>query len=134
MEDTMSSHHFFAGILKWIGNNKEWLFSRIGVAVIAAVISRIYHHILRFIQWKRPQQKLKSNLPKENKNFTGRASYLKRLHRCLQKGDNQGMTSISGLGGIGKTGLALAYAHHPKYNRCYPQGIIWVNAAQGIEA
>src|SRR5262249_9113219 len=39
-----------------------------------------------------------------------------------------GMASIHGLGGVGKTALALAYAH--RYASAYPGGVWWL-AAEG---
>jgi len=40
--------------------------------------------------------------------------------------------SFSGLGGLGKTQLAVEYAH--LYKDSYPNGVIWLNADQDIEA
>lgn len=65
-----------------------------------------------------------------NPYFTGRRSYLKQLRQFLQENGTLALTqpvSISGLGGIGKTQLALAYAYlsYPKSYRV----VLWVNAA-----
>ncbi len=73
----------------------------------------------------------KENLPfHQNPFFTGREAYLGQLDYHLKKNHNVALTqpiSISGLGGIGKTQLALEYAYrnHPKTYRT----ILWVNAA-----
>jgi tetratricopeptide (TPR) repeat protein/DNA-binding XRE family transcriptional regulator len=70
------------------------------------------------------------HLPPRNPFFTGRETYLKQLRDFLQKNGTVALTqpvSISGLGGIGKTQLALAYAYD-----CYPNvysTVLWVNAA-----
>ena len=73
------------------------------------------------------------NLPfTPNPFFTGRKSYLKQLvHFFHESGSvvpkQPIVISISGLAGIGKTQLALAYAYH-----CYPniyRAVLWVNAA-----
>ena len=70
------------------------------------------------------------HLPPHNPFFTGRKSYLKQLRQFLQENSTLALTqpvSISGLGGIGKTQLALAYAYlySPKVYRV----VLWVQAA-----
>ena len=71
------------------------------------------------------------NLPfPPNPFFTGRQHLLKHLVHLFESNERIAITqpvSISGLGGIGKTQLALEYAH-----RCYPhiyRCVLWVNAA-----
>jgi transcriptional regulator with XRE-family HTH domain len=65
-----------------------------------------------------------------NPLFTGREALLKQLEQALQANGSVALTqpvSISGLGGIGKTQLALEYAH-----RCFPniyRAVLWVNAS-----
>jgi tetratricopeptide (TPR) repeat protein len=72
----------------------------------------------------------KQNLLQRNRLFTGRDDYLDELHRKLQEGGRVALTQavgISGLGGIGKTQIALEYAYryHPDVYRT----VLWVNAA-----
>jgi tetratricopeptide (TPR) repeat protein len=65
--------------------------------------------------------------------FTGRTRELDELHQALRR--NQGkdkltvisqMTSISGLGGVGKSELARKYAYD--YGQDYDHNVIWINA------
>ena len=63
------------------------------------------------------------NLPfKRNHNFIGRKQELSLLHNSLSPNKP---TTLTGLGGIGKTQIALQYAH--KYFNDYKH-ILWVNA------
>jgi len=73
---------------------------------------------------------IKDNLPPENPFFTGRETELEQLRKQLQETGTAAITqpvSISGLGGIGKTQLALAYANR-FYSSAY-RVALWVNAA-----
>ena len=57
-----------------------------------------------------------------NMNFTGRERYLKEVHAALNSGDPLARTvSIYGLGGIGKTQLAMEYA----YRHAGEYAIVW---------
>jgi WD40 repeat protein len=64
-----------------------------------------------------------------NPDFVGRDSELSSLHEMLQQGQSiVGIrpTVLVGLGGIGKTQLAVEYAH--AYRADYPSGVFWLNA------
>lgn len=62
----------------------------------------------------------------QNKRFVGREADLKRLHSALQQSGVPVM--LTGLGGIGKTQLAVEYAH--RHKDAYPGGIYWVQAGK----
>ncbi len=63
---------------------------------------------------------------KRNPYFTGRSSELHKLHTLLMAGKQVALTqAITGLGGIGKTQLALEYAY--RHQKSY-HDIFWVNA------
>jgi len=71
------------------------------------------------------------NLPfHPNPYFTGREKYLELLDQHFKQNRPVAVTqplSMSGLGGIGKTQLALAYAHR-SYRTVY-RTVLWVDAA-----
>lgn len=68
------------------------------------------------------------NLPDPNPYFTGRTRLLETLHAALTAGEQVALVqaqAISGLGGIGKTQLALAYAY--RYRQHY-HDMLWALA------
>jgi hypothetical protein len=74
--------------------------------------------------------KIFENVPPRDLNFTGRDARLGELHRLLREGDQQTavtQAAICGLGGIGKTSLAVEYAH--RYGNSYA-GVWWAPAEQ----
>jgi hypothetical protein len=72
------------------------------------------------------------NVPNRNADFTGRGSILDRLHDELT-GDGTAVVlarAVYGLGGVGKTQVALEYAH--RFQDGY-RLIWWINAEQPLE-
>jgi hypothetical protein len=72
------------------------------------------------------------NVPNRNADFTGRANILERLHDELA-GDGTAVVlarAVYGLGGVGKTQVALEYAHRFKADY---RLIWWINAEQPLE-
>ncbi len=68
-----------------------------------------------------------------NPDFVGRDMELATLHEMLQQGQSPlGIRPmvLVGLGGIGKTQLAVAYAHAQR--AAYPSGVFWLNAANPL--
>ncbi|MFC1855275.1 tetratricopeptide repeat protein [Thermodesulfobacteriota bacterium] len=70
------------------------------------------------------------NVSPYNQNlFTGRKKILEKLHKNLKPGGKAALTqpqAISGLGGIGKTQIAIRYTH--EYRKDYSGGIMWITA------
>jgi hypothetical protein len=69
-----------------------------------------------------------------NPDFVGREEDLERLHQALMGEGPVGIRSaitvpagLTGMGGIGKTQLAVEYAY--RYADAYPGGVFWINAA-----
>lgn len=77
----------------------------------------------------RPPVPVPRQLPAPPPRFTGRARELARLDRLLDVPDEQGgtvvITAISGTGGIGKTWLALRWAH--RHLSRFPDGQLYAN-------
>ena len=67
-----------------------------------------------------------------NPDFVGRSDDLDRLHAVLQTRQPVGIrpAGLTGMGGIGKTQLAVEYVYRHKDD--YPDGIFWVNAAEPL--
>ncbi|MGZ8190872.1 MAG: tetratricopeptide repeat protein [Methylococcaceae bacterium] len=69
----------------------------------------------------------------KGEQMIGREEVLQQVHQqlCIGKRTAIGQTvSFQGLGGLGKTQLAVEYAH--TYQHEYANGVIWINADQDI--
>jgi tetratricopeptide (TPR) repeat protein len=69
------------------------------------------------------------NLPRSGVvEFVGRDAKLIELHEQLQNNKRIAITAIAGMGGIGKTELALQYAIEQLQQGQYPAGFCWLRA------
>ncbi|UJB70620.1 tetratricopeptide repeat protein [Acaryochloris sp. 'Moss Beach'] len=70
-----------------------------------------------------------NNLPRSGTvRFLGRENELTALHTRLHQIDELTITAIQGMGGIGKTELALQYARYHLKQLTYGSGICWLQA------
>lgn len=97
-----------------------------GIAIGHGARAEVHHH---YPPPPPPQPKFLVPFP-QNEHFVGRDDDLQHLHAALQKGEAVGIrpAMLTGMGGIGKTQLAVEYAY--RYQSDYPGGVYWVNAAQ----
>ncbi|WP_204153770.1 tetratricopeptide repeat protein [Leptolyngbya sp. CCY15150] len=64
--------------------------------------------------------------------FVGRDDDLESLHQQLQSSATVVISAVAGMGGIGKTELALQYAYQQLEANAYPGGICWLEARQDV--
>jgi TIR domain/NB-ARC domain len=79
-----------------------------------------------------PQLGIPANLPRVNALFVGRESDLEALHKQLKTTNVMAISSIRGMGGIGKTELALHYAQRHLKANDYPGGMCWLRAREDV--
>ena len=72
-----------------------------------------------------PRRKIWGGVPARNPSFTGRAELLQAVRGALAAGDRVAVQALHGMGGVGKTQLAIEYAH--RFADCYDI-VWWVNS------
>jgi NB-ARC domain len=72
------------------------------------------------------------NLPRSGvAKFVGRETELETLHEKLQQSGRLNIAAIKGMGGIGKSELALQYAYRHRDLGSYPGGLCWLDLRSG---
>jgi len=61
-------------------------------------------------------------------NFVGRKADMEKVHAMLQADGRAVIAAVQGMGGVGKTELALQYAVAQAERSTYPGGILWIDA------
>jgi len=90
----------------------------------------VHHHYSSF---RRSAEGISHNLPYSGvTQFVGREDDLERLYQQLQPGNPVAISAVSGMGGIGKTELALQYAKQHLDLQTYPGGICWLRAREEL--
>jgi tetratricopeptide (TPR) repeat protein len=79
-----------------------------------------------------PQLGIPANLPRVNALFVGREADIEALHGQLKTTNVMAISSIRGMGGIGKTELALHYAQRHLQANDYPGGVCWLRAREDV--
>ncbi len=85
-----------------------------------ARLREISEHLKNKIEQLDLARDVPGNLDAANPGFVGRLTELAALHKKVRLGPVGVTTAVQGLGGMGKTALALHYAH--AYGREYPGG------------
>jgi tetratricopeptide (TPR) repeat protein len=103
------------------------LGDRIYQGADAEAIKEILRDALQALQPNTKLTGIPENLPRSGVvQFVGRERELETLHQQLQENERVAVSAIAGMGGIGKTELALQYALSTK--QIYQGGICWLRA------
>ncbi|WDD36279.1 tetratricopeptide repeat protein (plasmid) [Nostoc sp. UHCC 0926] len=103
------------------------LGDRIYQGADAEAIKEILREALKTLQPNTKLTGIPENLPRSGVvQFVGREQELETLHQQLQENTRVAVCAIAGMGGIGKTELALQYALIRK--QTYQGGICWLRA------
>jgi tetratricopeptide (TPR) repeat protein len=80
---------------------------------------------------KRPGEPFAHNIPRSGVGaFVGRSEEMTQLRKALQEARQGSIVALKGMGGVGKTELAIRYAHQ-YLNPEYPAGVCWVTGSVG---
>ena len=101
-------------------------------AAVNTAVGKVCGDLNIFQAPPKPPEGIPQNLPRTGaKLFVGRDEAMQTLHEQLQATERVAITSITGMGGIGKTELALQYAIQYR-EECYPGGVCWLQV-RGVD-
>jgi tetratricopeptide (TPR) repeat protein len=133
-----SEKEIFFGYLQWTRESLREYPYPIILWLTNPLLTELSRRAPDFWSWRKDVFRFKSlsipnNLPYGgNPRFIGREAELAQLHEQLQGNDPISIFAIAGLGGVGKTELALQYAYQHLSLQTYPGGICWVGARQDV--
>jgi|GEM_PF-1172809 len=86
------------------------------VRVGGDITANIDQSVGKTVNYQAPKenQLIPSNVRQGSPNFVGRETELEQIHAKLQNGQGVIVCAVEGMGGVGKTELALQYAQHYK--------------------
>ncbi|MBE9007259.1 tetratricopeptide repeat protein [Fortiea sp. LEGE XX443] len=91
-------------------------------------IKQIYNLVINLNHLPKPTG-FPQNIPSSNtEKFIGRAQELERLHQQLQRNHEVVIAAVEGMGGVGKTELAIQYSLLHLQLQNYSGGICWLRA------
>jgi len=114
----------YTDLRPWFPNGVEALRDEVVKEKLANLGTSLWERIQR----TRRATGVPGNLRRHNPHFIGRNTELRLIHEHLALGAVGVVTALNGLGGLGKTELAAAYAHG--WANCYPAGL-WALTAEG---
>ncbi|MEA5466841.1 FxSxx-COOH system tetratricopeptide repeat protein [Leptothoe sp. PORK10 BA2] len=114
-----------------LGSNHPSVANTLHNLSVSYVLQGRYTEATSLLQQK--SLSIPNNLPYSGTpRFIGRETELAQLHEQLQRSDRIAISAIAGMGGIGKTELALQYALKNLGYGTYSGGVCWVRAHQDI--
>jgi len=93
-------------------------------------IQQIYQIVINLSHIPKPTGFPQNIPPSNTEKFIGRARELERLHQQLQRNNEVVITAVEGMGGVGKTELAIQYSLLHLQLHTYPGGICWLRARE----